>query len=287
MEDEGATLACLASYAQQLQSLHAGLTLALLGTSNTTAWAARRLGKLLRQTATSSRPVVIGAGQGTTGTTSLALALQLLNFTVWHADRVYGPPGSPTKTKWREPIINILRRTAIKPAHSGAVGGSARKCNKELDALDYRLPHSTQALVDVPAPDVFLDLLWAQPKAFVILSTRPKEEWVERRIADHPVSGMLPVDRPCGAMLNTWPRSLSEALLGSHEQLVRCVTPPQRLLELCIACPKWQAGRGNASEPQMGDLARLASFLNVTAPVPIEFPHQRHTKAPHISLHSP
>ena len=258
---DSATHACLVGYARHLQRMHFGLAHALLGTSDTIQWAVQRREVALHRP-TSHRALVIGAGQGTTGTTSLALALQILNLTTWHAAEVYRPPpGSRNiQTSWRNPFLNARGNELIRLENNNSVVGDARACNAKLDALDYRVPSKTHAIVDSPAPDSFLDFFWAHPNALVVLTTRPAEEWVNRRIAGHSdPGGLLPVDRPCGARLTLWPRNLSAALLHAYEQLVRCVTPRHRLLELCLPC--MEAAPGGRS------MIRLARFLHLrTAP---------------------
>ena len=162
-----------------------------------------------------ARPLVLGGGFGSTGTTSLAEALQRLGLVTWHAsagDLVH--ENSSTSSATIAP--NDFRRSI-----SAAWAAGADRCSKQLDALNYRLPPSVGALVDRPSAEAFLDFWWANPNALVLLTRRPALEWAKSR-AKFGQAMNLPVDRPC--RLSFADASIEELaqLLELHDELVRC-----------------------------------------------------------------
>ena len=161
-----------------------------------------------------ARPLVLGGGFGSTGTTSLAEALQRLGLVTWHASagKLVHETGSNASA-------------TIAPndfSRSISVAWAANDCRKQLDALNYRLPPSVGALVDRPSAEAFLDFWWANPNALVLLTRRPALEWVHSR-AKFGQAMNLPVDRPCRLSFADASTEELAQLLTLHDELVRCV----------------------------------------------------------------
>ena len=80
---------------------------------------------------------------------------------------------------------------------------------------------------------MFLDLYMQFPGAKVVLTTRPSLEWAKRRKNVHKFTP-VPVLRPCGQswMLEHYTDQTLAAMLDAYHDLVRCVVPPDNLLEI-------------------------------------------------------
>lgn len=96
-----------------------------------------------------AKPLVLGGGFGSTGTTSLAEALQRLGLVTWHASagKLVHENGSSTSATIAP---NDFRRSISS-------AWAADDCREQLGALNYRLPPSVGALVDRPSAEAFLD----------------------------------------------------------------------------------------------------------------------------------
>ena len=209
--------------------------------------------------ASRKRALVLGAGFGTTGTTSLAVALANLGLeSVWHSH--VGPKAASadgtlvSPQDFREPIFAALR----------AKGGNDR-CDARLNAATYRLPSSVDALVDEPAAESFLDFFWANgPNSIVVLTRRPADDWVRARTAKF-ARPHAPLDRPCGNLLaGSFRPETTARLFELHNELITCVCPPARLVDIDIFT------RGTAG--LMNNLSRAIFGSDLAAGVSAEFP---------------
>ena len=111
--------------------------------------------------------LIIVAGEGKTGTDSIARTLASFGMCVGHWNKAY----NCTKGKahqWFRAQNHIMD---AKPEVYGSI--------------DYhRLLNGIDAVADVPIPTVFPFLYDAlKTRSFVILSTRPSNEWAQRRYA--------------------------------------------------------------------------------------------------------
>jgi len=202
----------------------------------------------LKTKSTSNKPVIIGAGSGNTGTHSVYNALKSLKLEAWHAAK------SKTWDARRAEIKNILHYKVAK--HEGHQQ-KRHECEKKLRSFDYvQLLNGTDAVVDMPTAEVFLNLFLSFPKAKVILSTRPPRSWVEGRMRTHP-SVSPPIQEPCGLQLQDFTAQELARLYSLNNAFVRCLVPKQQLLEFDL----W-----TDSDTRMSGLMReLAEFVGLQA----------------------
>jgi hypothetical protein len=114
---------------------------------------------LIPQNRTSPRELVIVAGEGTTGTTSMAAALTRLGLRSQHGSA--GPAGNAIK--------NMLGATSLADARAFDVG--------VFDPVD--------AVLDSPVSHAFPVVFAHFPRARVILTVRNATQWAEHRIKEH------------------------------------------------------------------------------------------------------
>ena len=178
-----------------------------------------------------ARPLVLGGGFGSTGTTSLLQALEKIGLVAWHA--AYGPAVNSTSP-------NDFRLGIMTPWFGA---GSVDACHVRLNAATYRLPSGVGAIVDRPTAEAFFDFWWANPSATVVLTRRPGRDWVRSRVAKFQRRDAMPVDRPCGLRLSD-ARSDDEIvrLLRFHDEAVRCVVPAERLVEVNVFAQRGSDG---------------------------------------------
>lgn len=109
--------------------------------------------------------LVIGAGHGRTGTTSLRLALtQLLDGPCYHMDRI----------TIEEKIEHTHVWMAMLEAKASADSAKVAKLGKELLDADGQ-----KAAIDWPASLFYKELMQAYPEAKVILTVRDPDKWYE------------------------------------------------------------------------------------------------------------
>ena len=91
-----------------------------------------------------ARRFVLGAGFGSTGTTSIREALLRLGLTnVWHASRGKSCNGTSP---------NAFRLPIMRAWDAGA------SCREQLERINYRVPPCAEAWVDRPSAESFLDV---------------------------------------------------------------------------------------------------------------------------------
>lgn len=221
-----------------------------------------RLQHLESQTDSAEAPrKVIGAGMGTTATSSLAAALSDFNLTVFHSRTgLLGAGKSLPQSPQGYPLDPDAHRAPVLAAYQD----SEANCHAQLDAFNYTLPAGVDAWLDNPTADVFVDLLLANPQAAVVLTTRPAADWIADR--GHYSDMRLPVQRPCGdarvADLNV-SDAVVEHLMNSYHELVRCMVVPSRLLEIDV----FSGARGD--DPVAGPdtaMQRLGTLLGLDPP---------------------
>lgn len=86
-------------------------------------------------------------------------------------------------------------------------------------------------LLDTPIGELFLDFYAASPNSKVILTKRDPKEWALAR-KQFKLGMAIPVQSPCGASLDDISYEDAAFLFGKHDTLVRCVVPPEKLLEI-------------------------------------------------------
>lgn len=173
---------------------------------------------------TSERPLIIGAGEGRTGTRSVAVALREMGLRVMH---------------WNSVAQNLLR---LSPTQLADVDWPERLA-------------SYDAVLDTPIPDLTPFLLAAFPNARVILTERDALEWSTRRSAapatfstyfasgsailnsstqEHGLLTAKQAKAGTGGnhnLANLFPLAL---LFSAHNLFVRCSVPPQNYMEMSV-----------------------------------------------------
>jgi len=246
----GAIRECVHQYAQGLHDVKPGLGDSMMAHP-------------LRPVQVSDRQIIFGAGVGTTGTRSLKVALGALGARVVHCcntpavTSIMAPYGLGASLEDRKPMSNkeIL------------------ECRAALHSFNYAsMPVHTDAFMDTPVAEVFLNLFLAYPRAKVILTTRNATEWVATRIKHHALNGFAPMQEPCGLFMQ-YPRDTFdveelERLFELQNDLVRCLVPQQQLLEINV----WT----ETPQRMEGFMDELADFLVLPRPNAAEpFPGHR------------
>jgi len=188
----------------------------------------------------------INAGQGTTATKSLDCLFQQMGFRQHHWTLADGPGDF-----WAELSGLDLGTLPVD------------KCMTALNTGDYGKPFDLFDLVgDLPVGTHFLDFLACRPNAKVLLTTRPASEWAKARLK-HSRDSEPPMESPCGLKMRDAPPEVSEALFSAHDDLVRCLVPKERLLEVDVF-----------SQSTSGLAARIAHFAGrPTDLYDIPYPH--------------
>jgi hypothetical protein len=176
----------------------------------------------------SDRELIIAAGEGTTGTRSLARALSFLGMKSQHGlDHEEGLSAGPEALSWMAQLLD------------NRVNDNASECRNFYRTADYTtVPQDVDALLDSPMSNYVLDMLLTFPKAKVIMTTRPSEAWVVRRLywseREHePVEP--PIQERCiseSMSSLTFNRVDLVKLLESNQDLIRCIVPKQQLMEI-------------------------------------------------------
>lgn len=197
---------------------------------------------------TSERKVVFGAGLAHTATRSLTQALLKLDVLTAHNSL-----GTPSHCQW---LCNDWIASPIGCGEKPVSHLNASACHAAYRDYDYtKYPHDLDAAVDTPIPSIFLDLVLSYPNARWILTTRPIDDWVEAMQSRMPPFAFLPIQWPCGQEILKGTTSEKLRRLGDlHNDLVRCVVPPQNLFEINV----W-----NSTDGLMNN---LAEFLEIDHP---------------------
>lgn len=236
---------CVTSYANGLDHVLPGL-----------GHAVRRHPLSVKKVA-EQRDLVLGAGVGTTATRALNRALQLLGLNSKH----YLEVGS-----WTWELVKALGGTEPHgPMDLDPYSvEDARHCLDGLRQFDFTsLPDEIDAILDQPVPELFLDLFLSFPKAKVILTTRPAQDWVTSRTSKYRLNNgtLLPIQEPCGLTLPVALPLLGRHGLATvfelHNSLVRCVVPKERIFEIDVF-----------TKSQDGLMHQLAGFLDLLVWLP-------------------
>merc|ERR1712151_1009088 len=71
------------------------------------------------------------------------------------------------------------------------------ECLLTLREVDYTvLPQAVDAVFDEPVPELFINFFLSFPRAKVIITKRPSEEWASKRLARK--HAFVPMQEPCG-----------------------------------------------------------------------------------------
>lgn len=191
---------------------------------------------------TSKRTMVIGAGSGNTGTSSLTTALTRLGLKVAH------DMWTPIPRNEYCPYYFSLRKT---------LWNETSTCLPFFRQFDFTsVPKKLDAICDTPYTEMFIDLFLSFPKARFILTDRPKDDWARDRMQFDGGKTALPLQEPCKkAITPEIPHDKFAALFALNNEFVRCMVPPKRLFEM------------NVFTDNTSDLMpRLAKFLHRKLP---------------------
>lgn len=174
------------------------------------------------------KPLIIGAGEGTTGTHTVAKLISDTARparTVAHWELVYGNRSREASQAYVGLRKRLLALTPPERAH-----------------FDYDVFDAYDGVADSPIPELFPYIYRTYPQARVILSVRNASEWVDSRVRHHPTSprpfalfdasmeiikNRKKKDRTSRPDLNPSDSALAFAM---HNMLVRCLVPPHKLL---------------------------------------------------------
>lgn len=174
------------------------------------------------------KPLIIGAGEGTTGTHTVAKFISDTARparTVAHWELVYGNRSREASQAYVGLRKRLLALTPPERAH-----------------FDYDVFDAYDGVADSPIPELFPYIYRTYPQARVILSVRNASEWVDSRVRHHPTSprpfalfdasmeiikNRKKKDRTSRNSLNPSDSALAFAM---HNMLVRCLVPPHKLL---------------------------------------------------------
>ncbi|CAJ1338084.1 unnamed protein product [Effrenium voratum] len=164
---------------------------------------------------------------GTTGTHGVMTALESLGMHGYHwRDSRASANEHANKSKLPDFVVPLLDKLGSNV--------SFNECYKTVESFDFsQLPSNVDYVSDSPFTEMFLDLYMQFPGAKVVLTTRPSLEWAKRRKKVHKFTP-VPVLRPCGQswMLEHYRDQTLAAMLDAYHDLVRCVVPPDNLLEI-------------------------------------------------------
>lgn len=219
----------------------------------------------------SQKPLVIGAGIGSTATRSVWAALQLLGKKVWHCTDDNGC-NMPSVTSIMAPN-DYMSLFETKQREMSPI--ETQECLQQLSRYDYtNVANTYDAILDTPVAEVFLYMWRSFPNAKVLLTERNASKWVSHRLAAHHESAFAPMQNPCGLFIaypETSKFSLQqlERLYVMHSDLVQCIVPENQLLRINLF--------EMDDDQQKGLMAKMAHFLNVSHPdafLNTKFPHE-------------
>lgn len=212
------------------------------------------------------RDIVFGVGSGTTATHLADDALTHIGLTGMHWD---------LNDTWTHDLVTIMGRCAHKDAlvcrldrheyeyHFGTFSSAEiKECRDKLNNFPFTsLSNKLDYVTDEPIDQLFLHLYLAFPNAKFILSNRPAEDYAEQRHANH-TGGFAPIQDPCGDHVLFYSKPELAAMLGLHNDLVRCIVPSWRLFEYNL----WTdpAERSNEIATKLGKFAGLKWSANWT-----------------------
>mmetsp|Transcript_29868 Transcript_29868/g.55975 ORF Transcript_29868/g.55975 Transcript_29868/m.55975 type:complete len:621 (-) Transcript_29868:307-2169(-) len=166
---------------------------------------------------------ILAAGFGTTATRSLSLFGRQLGLQVHH----YKPDDNPQHF-WLK--VDEL----VNNQHLDGFEG----CVSDLNKINFSEPFADAAgrdylLVDTPMAEQFLDFYAISPNSKVVLTLRDATEWVLGRTSFNPELA-APVHDSCGVQLTSLEVDAATRLVKAHDRLVRCMVPPEKLLEINV-----------------------------------------------------
>jgi len=211
--------------------------------------------------ANSTKPLIIMAGEGFTGTRGVHAAVAQLGFVSAHWDQVMVPSrGTPFRAE-RDPVLTERFVTIRRFLTQLKLGSHIWR------HTDFRMFDFVDCVSDLPITQFFPFLFAAYPYAKVILTVRDPNKWAKQRSKKwsrtdpaplqtmfHTVGDAVHMNTSVGTMNWRSPYVL-QLLYVMHNLMVMCMVPKEQLLVL------------NVFEEEPPTLwARLARFLDATPP---------------------
>ena len=174
------------------------------------------------------KPLIIGAGEGTTGTHTVA--------------RLISRTASPARTVAHWEVVYGNRSSEASQAYVGLRKRLMALTPPERAHFDYDVFDAYDGVTDEPIPQLFPYIYRTYPQARVILSVRNASEWVDSRVRHHPASprpfalfdasmeiivNRKKKNRTSRPSLNPSDSALAFAM---QNMLVRCLVPSHKLL---------------------------------------------------------
>lgn len=182
-----------------------------------------------------TQDIVLGVGFGTTATRSFETALKLLGLEGDH----YG--------KDAYFVANYVLGRVDKDGHINST-----KCKDKLrtmfpgrrpagpdEGFPKRWSYTGDYLLDTPVAELFLDFFVTYPNARYVLTNRNAKEWVHARRINHDQRELAPKQEPCREWMMHFSDEALESMFNWHSELVRCMVPKDRLLEINV----WEDSR--------------------------------------------
>jgi hypothetical protein len=202
---------------------------------------------------TSTRPLILGVGPGTTATRSFALAVSLMGKEVLHyAVRQTGR--GETQGGWKETLEEFHVEDMVR-------GMEFRDdWDRLADELDYlRLYERVDAVFDWPVPCYAVEILRAYPSALILMMHRDPAVWYAKRRAfckgqHKPKMCDVPfLLRPMGITLFNMTEEQAVGSFEATEDVLQCIVPPERFLMV----DAW-------NQPEEGWMPHIAEFIGVS-----------------------
>ena len=133
---------------------------------------------------TTERPLIIGAGYGTTATRAVRDYFAKRGLRVAHWKSMLNMRGSEQQ-KWHQAYSKMVKLTP-----------------RTYHTYDFRSLHTfVDVVLDTPITPLFPFLLRAYPKAIVVLTHRNSTDWAKKRATEHPISP-IPLAEFVGGVLD-------------------------------------------------------------------------------------
>jgi len=185
---------------------------------------------------TSPKPLIIGAGAGTTGTQTVAYAVSLLGLKVIHFREMWNPWGRRNLTfgdkSDADPGIGMqfYRLWGVEE------DVNATSCLEKGRRLEFKRFEDVDAVFDSPFPAYTYDLIRAYPNSRIILTVRDPSTWVVKRRTHHPNPDAHYL-RSCGAKLANLSESAGAELFRATNDWVQCVSRVDRIVKINVFRP--------------------------------------------------
>jgi len=249
---------CIKTYADQLDGISPGLG----NDIRARQFHVSGSGNDFRARLNNDQSIILGAGMGTTATRSLDAALHILGLSGDHWGK------QQWQLAWELGYANFEFNMSRCRNHLRNRFGEGNTQGNWIYFKEY--------LMDTPIGELFLDFYSVYPKAKFILTNRPAEKWVEARLKNRGDNEFAPIQEPCNQKMMNYSKQDLVSLFSYHAELVRCVVPKDRLLEINV----WED-----SKERMDDLMpTLAEFVGKNQGINNKYPGTHRLARSRLSL---